>query len=45
MFKLILDGEVVETVMYDSFLDTLKYATDKYGDNIKIQRIDRNGIN
>ena len=39
MFKIIVDGETVETVMYDDYIDTMYYAFEKYGENIKIQRI------
>lgn len=39
MFKVILNGEMVETIMYDDFSDALYYAREKYGNFVKVVKI------
>lgn len=41
MFKIIINGETVETVMYDDFEDTQRYAFEEYPDeDISLVRIE-----
>lgn len=40
MFNIIIDGEVIETVMYDDYNDTYRYVTEEYPDeNFIIRKV------
>ena len=39
VFKIDLNGETVETVMYDDFSDALKYAFEEYGSLAKVVKV------
>lgn len=41
MFKIIIEGEVIETVMYDDYSDVYTYASEKYFDEaFSIEKIE-----
>lgn len=39
MFKIYYKNELMETVMYEDYGDTLKYAKEKYENYIRIEKV------